>query len=618
MWNLILGILLLIISAILFLGNYYPDKKNRDKNKAIDKVTKKVNVGKAIKDSTFISTSSLALSLYDIYASTKNHQEVLRTIEQRFPDAAKDYDSLDWYTKINNLNETGTIDSYINAYAGQEAENYTVKYFNNQGLEAELFESRTHENNDIRVYNGDGSYTDYSVKSLGSVSNFKQEVNGHPESTHYVVNKELYDELKESGALDDYQEKGITIIKGSYSNIELREEGKRAFDEIIEAGDLADNIPIVASLLLGFKTTKNYKSYRLGTQSGGEFRINLVSDTFRVATSGSSGFLGAKVGAFIGGLVGGPASPITAIIGGGIGAILATYSGSNLINFATSQFKWSDVFKAQSHFGTMNKERICDVFSDSAVNKIFALNELNMELDNEKKLLKKYEEVLDDFSIEPVTVAAILCELHVNQLTTKINNIKESLELTRIDLLTLSEKMAERISGNILEKNQLKLKIYGEVFLSSSELFDVTLDTESEYLKSKYELKKAKNPNYPTRLPSESTEIFTGLLLRNYDALSSRQKYFKHTIQSNSTWYITGALFILSLLLISTKLLFTVLLITLAIYFYKKYTNIADKFINTFIFKPLSFAFVIFIKAVIKLMTLLDNLLTTYRDSHKK
>lgn len=41
--------------------------------------------------------------------------------------------------------------------------------------------------------------------------------------------------------------------------------------------------------------TKNYKKYRLGTQSGGEFKMNLVSDTFRAATSGSSGFLGAKL-----------------------------------------------------------------------------------------------------------------------------------------------------------------------------------------------------------------------------------------------------------------------------------------------------------------------------------
>ncbi|MCM3390709.1 hypothetical protein M3649_21755 [Ureibacillus chungkukjangi] len=535
MGKIIIGIVLLIIIIMWGLIIFFPNQKNKEKNEAIDKITKKFKLGKNSKDATLLGTSSLALSLYDIYASTKNHEEVLNIIEQRYPNAVKDYDSFDWYTKINDLNQNGTVDSYVSAYAGQKAENYTVEFFNSQGSEAKLFESRTHENNDVRVFNEDGSYIDYSVKSLGSVSHFKQEVIAHPESTHYVVNKELYDELNQTGELVYYQNQGITIIRGNYSNSELREEGKRAFDEIFEAGDIADNIPIIASVLLGLKVTKNYKKYRLGTQSGGEFKMNLVSDTFRAATSGSSGFLGAKLGAFI--LASG--GPITAIIGGGVGAILATYGGAKLVNFATSRLKWSSVFKAQSHFGMMNKEKIKYVFLDSAADKVFLLNELENELAEEKRLLKKYEGELDDFSDKPVTVPAILCDLHVNKLTTKINNIKESFERTRIDLLTLSEKMADKLTINILEKNQLKIKIYGEVFLSSSELFDdVDLDSESEHLKFNYMLNKAKNPNYPTRLPNDSTEILTGLLIRNFNILSNKTIDYKKPIKSNTTWSV--------------------------------------------------------------------------------
>jgi hypothetical protein len=605
--KLIFGIILLVIVIIWFLIIYFPDKKNKEKNEATEKILKKVNIGKTFKDSTLIGSSSLSLSLYDIYASTNNHEEVLNILEQRFPNAVKDYDALDWLNKINDLNKNGSIDSYVSAYVGQKAENYAVEYFNNQGLEAKLFESRTHENDDVRVFNEDGSYTDYSVKSLGSVSNFKQEVNYHPESTHYVVNKEIYDDLKKGGELDTYQEQGITIIKGSYSNSELREEGKRAFDEIMESGDLADNIPIIASVFLGIKTSKNYRHYRLGNQSGGEFRINLVSDTVRAATSGSSGFVGAKVGAFIGGFAGGPAAPISAIIGSGIGAILGSYSGVKLINFATSQLKWSGVFKAQSHFGSMNKEKIKDEFSDSAAIKVFALNELKKELAEEKRLLKKYEEELDDFSDTPVSVPAMLCDLHVNQLTTKIKNIKESIDLTRGDLLTLSEKIADKITKNILEKKQLKIKIYGEIFLSSNELFDVTLDNESEYLKGKYQLNKAQNPNYPTRLPNESTEIFTGLLIRNFNELSYKNKNLKYKTRSNVTWFIIGSFFLSSLSLINMRLIYFVLLGIVGIFLYKKYTNNAEKIIDLFIFKPLFFIFpliFIVIKSILLFMKL--------------
>lgn len=119
-------------------------------------------------------------------------------MEQRFPHAVEDYNPIDWYSKINALYENDSIDAYVSAFAGQKAENLTVNHFEDQGLHAELFINKTHPNDDLRVYHEDGSYIDYSVKSLGSTSNFQQEVVSHPDSTHYVINKELYDDIMDN------------------------------------------------------------------------------------------------------------------------------------------------------------------------------------------------------------------------------------------------------------------------------------------------------------------------------------------------------------------------------------------------------------------------------------
>ena len=405
---MIIGLLLAGLAGLLAYIEIKASRNRKEEKKAIQLVTKKVRLGG---EAMAMGAGSASMSLYDLYAAAANHAEVLDVLEQRFPHAVDQYSPGDWLAKISSLSETDALNAYVSAYAGQKAENLSVEYFKDQGLHAELFASRTHPNDDMRVYQDDGSYIDYSVKSLDSTSHFQQEVATHPESTHYVVNRELYDDLAQKGLLHTYQEKGITIESGGYSNTALREEAVRTFEDIESAGNVADHIPFIAASLFGYKTFKNALRFKEGTQSAREFSINVTSDTVRLGTSGLSAFAGAKGGALIGTAV----SPgLGTIIGGGIGAVISAYSGSKFINWMTNKMKWSHIFKAQQYYGMMNRNKIKDEIAVTFANALFGFHELSEELEKEEALFERYKEQFNPFSKEDkLSIPATLCHLHI-------------------------------------------------------------------------------------------------------------------------------------------------------------------------------------------------------------
>lgn len=350
------GWILLFVVLIATLYQYYVVKKNKEKNLAIQIVTKKIKPdSKVVRDSLVLGTGSAAISLYEMYASVNEHDRVLTIIEERFPHAVNDLNFLEWHTKIEDLYRNGSLDTYVSAYAGEKAEQITVESFREQGWVAEQFSSKTHPDNDIRVYEQDGTYTDYSVKNLESIHHFKQEIQDHPNSTHYVVNKEIYIELEDRGLLKNYESQGLTIVCGEYSNEELRKEATVAFEQILNKGDITDSIPLLGGILFLGKSYHNLISYKKGSQSSGELRVNLISDAFKVSTAGTSAFVGAKIGMLIGTSATGP---IGGIIATGIGAVIGSVAGSKTLKLATDYLKWPDVFKAQSHFGLLNKKSL--------------------------------------------------------------------------------------------------------------------------------------------------------------------------------------------------------------------------------------------------------------------
>ncbi|MBH0228827.1 hypothetical protein [Halobacillus yeomjeoni] len=553
-----LGILLLGIAMLLAYIEIKSIPKRKEQNKALKIITKKLKIGNQIREPVVLASGSTGVSLYDIYAAADNHEEVLKVLEQRFPNAVSDYNSIEWYNKINLLYKDGSVDSYISAYAGQKAENLSLEYFRDKGLHAELFKDRNHPNDDIRVYQEDGSYVDYSVKSLNSTSSFQQEVITHPESTHYVVNKELYNDLSQKGLLQSYEDNGITIVNGNYSNEELRDEGMLAFESLKASGEVFDNIPLIAAALFGVKTYKNINYFRQGSQSPNEFRINLISDTFRLGTAGLSAMAGAKGGALIGTTI----SPgIGTVIGGGVGALISAYSGTKLINWVTVKVKWAHILKAQYHYGKMNYYKMRDEVSLTLANKIFGFSELNKELTKEEELFKKYEDEFNPFINEtPLSIPAILSYLHIQKLNKRINQMRVALDMTRKDLIDLSNATAEKLVNNIsVKQNILKTQLFGEFFLSNESLKSLTLDKETDELVNKYHLQKEKNPNYPTKYPFEIKEIIEELAITNFRKLES-DEVTNNSVHNKLVWIICLILTVFSLALISSTLKYLILI----------------------------------------------------------
>ena len=149
-----------INDTISFLLAKKPENSAEKENNS-EKASWQIKVHKrTIIESSVVAVGASGLNIYDIYSAIDDHKEVLNVLEDRFPNELEGATSMDWFSKTMELGPEG-IQGYISNYAGQAAENQAVDYFRNSGKEAELFESRTHPGNDIRVPNEDGTFTNY-------------------------------------------------------------------------------------------------------------------------------------------------------------------------------------------------------------------------------------------------------------------------------------------------------------------------------------------------------------------------------------------------------------------------------------------------------------------------
>lgn len=148
-------------------------------------------------DSVAMNAGAVGWTLLDVYDQMSNHYDVLQELQQRYPQEMGDASYADWMNKIESLFHDGqsAVNNYVNAYVGRMAEDLAAAQLQAQGLQVEHFASQTHPDNDLRVHHPDGSFTDYSVKSYASITEFHRAVAEHADSRHYIVNHELYQQL---------------------------------------------------------------------------------------------------------------------------------------------------------------------------------------------------------------------------------------------------------------------------------------------------------------------------------------------------------------------------------------------------------------------------------------
>lgn len=506
---MIISVVFFAAASVLVYRTSRIRKKEKEIKYAYDFALKKFNVGESIT----MGAGSTALSLFDIYASCENHSQVLEVLEYRFNNAIGQATSVDWYNKIEELIKHGdrAIDTYVSAYSGQAGENATVNFFNSHGQNAELFESRTHPDNDVILHGPFGSHTEYSVKSYSDLSELKRAIANHPGSTHYAINSELYNQLENKGLIEQYHSQGIDIIDGHFSNIDNRHKAVDAFNDIHNAGDVAHHVPIIGLAIFGVKTIKNFSKYQNNQQSGYEFGVNMVGDFAGVGARTVVGMGGAKVGAVIGTMI---TPGIGTIIGGGIGAIAGAVAASGVVEWLKEKFKWGDIIATLDYYGDMFKNGFDSKVKDKIKNSLLGYPEVIESLKEEKVLLEKYEEQLNPKSKNKITLPAILCKIQYDRLNRLVNDMDSIVNDAENSIYTLCRTAAIQRGGSKDKIERISKRLLGELVINNPDIF---LEDRIDYYKNDtYWRQVNSSPNHPYRFSQNPKDIVHGLIYKSY------------------------------------------------------------------------------------------------------
>ncbi len=476
-------------------------------------------------DSFTIGAGSSATNLYDIYAATENHQEVLSVLEHRFNVEMSNASPLDWFDKIKELEASGSraVGSYISNYAGQAGENASVEMFEQTEKYAEQFKSRNYPNDDVRVFDEEGSFTDHSVKSMGKVSDFKKEVRNHPDSDNYIVNSELYEKLSENGDLSEYTEKGIEIVDGGFSHEAAIKAASTALDDISEAGDISDNIPYVAAALFGVKTVNNIIAFSKRKQSGYETSVNVSGDLIRIGTTGLMATGGAKIGGTIGTII---APGLGTLIGGGIGCLVGAIAGSSLINIAKERYKWGKIIDAIDAVGQRVKDGIFSL-KKGAINGLFCLHEYKKELEVESELQRNEYKALFPYYSGKISLPNVLVYIHKKVLKKRISGLRSAAGYFENEIRKLCYESAQKMAGDKKNKIQkIERRLLGELALANFKqlMINERVDKETRKLVEDYKKQIRKAPNHPYRFSMDSLAVVQGIGLRSLQKANTKIK----------------------------------------------------------------------------------------------
>lgn len=525
MFLFILGISTAGAASFLGYKQYQATKKRHQLFQYVNYLTKDMKTNEAIKDALFLGAGSTALSVFSVYMALENHSQVLDIMEYRYPNALLEMSPLEWLTKVEQLYKDGdqALNGFVSGYAGQAAENITLEQFESMGANATLFESRTHANDDIAV-TLDGETVHYSVKSYSDSNSFVEAVNAHPQSTHYVVNQELYVELQEKGLLQQYEAQGLTIIEGNYSHIALREEATQAFFDIHNAADVADYIPFLSIPIYAFRSGFNIKAYREGKQSSNELTINLVSDAGKVGVSSGLGFGGAKIGGIIGTAI---FPGLGTVIGGGIGAVTGALAGSKLMDSLKNHFKWGKIIEVQEKVGKSFDRIGTEKYKDYYMEKFFNVTKLNHTRQIAIDDSEKYYNSIDLYSRSPLTLAAVLNAMHTEHLDFNIKGFTETAKQLPSKINQFAEQCALK-----MKKPQAKHALLGELLLQSDP--EILHPDDRELLNSEiaqYNKESIKNPHYPYQFQMNAKDIVGNITSELVDEQLQPKQYYSFLMQ---------------------------------------------------------------------------------------
>ena len=475
-----------------------------------------------------LGVSFVGMSLFDIYTATNAHQEVLQTIEKRFPNEMGNASRLSWLKKITELNKNNSNQSYINAYAGEKSEWESIDKLKELGYEGiSQFSSKIHPHNDLKAIDSEGNEVHFSVKSHSNIESLQKEIVAHPDSKNYIVNSELYQKMEESGQLIDYETKGFRIIDGDFSHTEHITKASIAFEDIEESVDASDEIPLIALAVLTYKTVNNIIDFKKKKQSKKELGINITMDTAGIGGRAVGAWGGAKAGA----IAGTPFGPVGALVGSIGGGVIGCITTSQIMKGVKEKLKWGNIIKAIDYYGEIYhhffiheekdffKENLFkNVINKNIYSKIYNGPQVLENLKKEKRIYKNNSRFLARWYLTPLNIKETL-------ILERIKSLKKYLSNTKLAVIKSFEKFQE-ILKHIEQKlpedeKEIRMKRYiGELIVENKEVFIEIQSTEEAELLKEYEVQKKECPNHPYKISNDSNGYFKQILWKTLKEVS--------------------------------------------------------------------------------------------------
>jgi len=461
------------------------------------------------------------LNLCDIYLNMQDREYVLDTIKYRFPTATENLDSAEeWFVKLSSLKNK---DSYLNAFVGQAGEYEAVERLEELGKSANLFESRIHPDNDL--IDSDG--TEWSVKSYAEddISNLKSVIAEHPNADHYIVNSEVYEKLKATGALEKYSENGISFLDGKFSHddhLQLATERLNAIsgninDEIYDS--VWDDVPVVAGIVSVCNIGINISKYYKGEASEQEATINVIKSISKITLAGGGATAGGALGASIGSAI----FPLAGtLIGGGVGALFGAIGTRNLIDDFINNWKFGNTNKAYEYFSNKYSNGLTSEINEKVSKKYLYIDQIKKNLLLEKNRVKKYHNELDlSNNIEP-TISAVIIDETINKLKIAIDKIEKATNELFDGLLDFCIDCGiSRYPRKRKESKKYAFYLYGAILAENSNWL-LTLNEDEKLIIYNMKNELTKYPNNAFKLKISKEKLLGAIALLTLD--SKREK----------------------------------------------------------------------------------------------
>ena len=484
-----------------------------------------------------IASGGIGQSIFSIYNATEDHEAFLTALQKRLPGRfGSTQNPMQWASQLISYGQTDgrSFKGLVSNWVGQIAEDEAVDHLNSlahiqeNGYSAELHQSLTHPGSDIRIVANDGTVIDeIQCKSYGSKSDFMQQVRSYEESgeevDHYIVNREVYQELESSGQLQELAADGIRVDEGPWLHGDLVEQVNEVADSFHEAADVAGQVDDIAGFRwvgTAVRTMVRTKRLTEGKTTVEEAGVDTAADVAGVAARGVTAAAAGKAGAAIGTAILPGVGTIIGGIGGAIGGAVAGGYIPGILRDIADSFKYDTV---RAVLNTLGKEYYSLALSGMASMKNTVRRSIyqflggeyfDAQVTSQQHLLTRYEAPRIytrnlSFDAAGLVVSTCLKEYRWAQACGK----------------RASDAILRDLNKHVFGRgNDACYGFLGEVAAANAEVL-IPPSMGFDRLLGEYRAESRKFPNHPFRIrpednsePVDTQEYFSGLCDERFDA----------------------------------------------------------------------------------------------------